>query len=95
MQQMTLRKVPKASKHDRRISIAPLLEYINQNLPEDEQNHYNASRVLMVHRKQLYRWLHTGVTIYQADELANRVHAHPFTIWPEWYELTLRKDGHE
>lgn len=40
--------------------------------------------LLGVHRRQLYRWLHEGVTDQSADHVAVALGRVPYALWPEW-----------
>lgn len=47
------------------------------------------SQVLRLNGTDLVRLRRDGLTIDQADRLANRVGLHPANIWPDWYTHDL------
>lgn len=52
----------------------------------------HAALVLGVDRQYVYRWLHDGLGVYQADVVAVILGRHPVDIWPDWYELSVPSD---
>ena len=47
---------------------------------------------LGIDRQCIYRWLHDGLGVYQADVIAIILGCHPVEIWPDWYELSVPTD---
>jgi hypothetical protein len=45
--------------------------------------------VLGVNTRYVYRWLHDGLGVYQADAIAVILGRHPVEIWSDWYELSV------
>ena len=47
---------------------------------------------LGINRQMVHRWLHEGLGVYQADEIAIMLGLHPSCIWPEWFSMTELAD---